>query len=210
MRRTLLTLLVLGALASPAAASPALDAMVARSQVVLAHELHSRLVPRPVLLGTPEEMGLAIGLAYTDPAHPEHDRISVSAGVMVGLEEVAANPMLARRRGGSLHVLVHEQIHTGRTGYLEEGLDDAEVYDLMPAWSMAVLGVRVESQPVSYTGAVRAVRNWSVRVTGRPWRSAEARRARRELLETPSPQREAAYAAGWRSAEAVQAARVPA
>ena len=157
------------------------DSLNARSQTYLARTLRLPIQQgRPVLEGSPQEMGPYAGLSY-------RDRVVMGRYTLVGI--TIGDPE-------SLYILLHESLHTDGT-HEEEGIVDAFTWDLFPAWSYRLTGVRQPMAAAVYPSEVQAIRKASSLATGSPWRTRPARLWRRALWKADEHTRQALLADAW-------------
>lgn len=99
-------------------------------------------------------------------------------------------------------VTLHEILHRWDSGsayplwarWIEHGLVESVAEDLWPAWVFQTTGRRGVLSPFTVSGdAVLHVRRASVRATGRPWPSREARVWRRSVWAMTEVQRDAVF-----------------
>lgn len=108
------------------------------------------------------------------------DRIALDAASFLGAADAARWPSPWRPDAESYQVLLHELLHRGTAhDLLEEGLVDALAYDLLPAASRAVIGLKLPAAPVAYGPEVHLVRKASAAACGCSWRDRGARGLRR-------------------------------
>lgn len=200
-RRLLIALLALFALSAPAAAAPGPQDLADRTEVWLSHTLGVEPLHRTVVLATNDELAGCAQLLQVRgrggcAAIAWSDRIALDSATYLGAMDAARWPGPWRPDAESYQTLIHELLHRGTADdLLEEGLVDALAYDLTPAASRAVIGLRLHSAPAIYGPEVHLVRKASARVCGCRWQDRGARGLRRAWWAADNATRHAVIAA---------------
>lgn len=168
-----------------AAAAPTPQDLADRTEAWLERELGVAPLHRPVVIATAEDLAACAQLPPVQgltgcSAFASSERIGLDEDMFGGVMDVARWPGLWQPMAWPYQVLLHELLHRG-TAYdlLEEGLVDAVAWDLTPAASRAVIGLRLHPEPPSYPDEVHLVRKASALACGCSWRARGARGLRR-------------------------------
>lgn len=178
--------------ANSAAAAPGPQDLADRTEVWLAHTLHVEPQRRRVVLASPTALAQCSQLQQVRgrggcAAFATPGTIALGSEVYLGAIDAAIWPSPYTPYALPFQVLLHELLHRdGGDDLLEEGLVDALAFDLMPAASSAVIGLRMRPHAALYGPEVHLVRKASALACGCDWRERGARGLRRAWWGAPN------------------------